>query len=113
MDLSNLKNSLQKLSVFKNKALLIPVIIVLVSILLFIPTLLISSELKNKIQTDSIDKALKQIKSLQQKGVSKGLLEEKTQQLQARSNDANQIKALAVQTTERQLLQRAVLLPRE
>jgi hypothetical protein len=104
MDLSNLKNSLQKLSVFKNKSLLIPVIIVLVSILLFIPTLLISGELKKKIQTDSIDKALNQIKRLQQKGVSEGLLEEKTKQLQARSNDANQIKALAVETTQRQML---------
>lgn len=104
MDLSNLKNSLQKLSIFKNKSLLIPIIIMLVGILLFIPTLLISSELNKKIQKESIDKALNQIKRLQQKGVSEKLLEVKKEKLEARSNDANEIKALAVETTQRQFL---------
>jgi len=104
MDLSNFKSIFQKLSVFRNTSLLIPVVIVLVSILLFIPTLLISSELKKKIQTESIDKGLKQVDRLREKGISEELLKKKTEQLQTVQKDANEIQALAVQTNQRQML---------
>ena len=44
MNMPNFKDILQKLSVFRNNlSLLVPVIIVLVSVLLFIPTQLMSS----------------------------------------------------------------------
>lgn len=103
MDLPNFKDILQKLSVFKNKALLIPVVIVLVSILLFIPTQLMSSGLKKKVQTGSVS-LLSRINSLREKAVSEELLEKKKLELKTHAEDANEISRLAKQTTQRQLL---------
>ncbi len=103
MDLPNFKDILQKLSVFKNTSLLIPVVIVLISILLFIPTQLMSSGLKKEIQKESIS-VLSRVQNLSQKAVSDELLEQKTKQLQTRANDANEIARLAIQTSQKQLL---------
>ena len=104
MEKPNFKDILQKLSVFKNKSLLIPVVIVLVSVLLFIPTQLMSSGLKKKVQTESISNGLSSIKSLSKNAVSDELLDMKKDQLKIRANDANEIKRLAIQTTQRQFL---------
>ena len=104
MDIPNFKDILQKLSVFKNKSLLIPLVIGLVSILLFIPTQLMSSGLKKQVQEKSISNGYNRVKTLLQKAVSDELLEKKTQQLQTRANDANEIERLAQQTNKRQLL---------
>lgn len=104
MDLPNFKDILQKLSVFKNKSLLIPVVIGLVSVLLFIPTQLMSSGLRKKVQTESISNGLSRVRSLSNNAVSDELLETKTRQLQIRANDANEIARLAIQTTQRQFL---------
>ncbi len=103
MDLPNFKDILQKLSVFKNKSLLIPVVIGLVSILLFIPTQLMSSGLKKKVQTESISN-LSKIIILRKNAVSDELLDMKEDQLKIRANDANEIARLAIQTTQRQFL---------
>ena len=104
MNLPNFKDILKKLSVFKNKSLLIPVVIGMVSILLFIPTQLISSGLKKKVQKESISNGHLKVKSLRQKAVSDELLKMKEDQLKTRANDANEIKRLAIQTTQRQFL---------
>ena len=104
MNLPNFKDILKKLSVFKNKSLLIPVVIGMVSILLFIPTQLMSSGLKKKVQKESISNGLLKVKSLRQKAVSDELLKMKEDQLKTRANDANEIKRLAIQTTQRQFL---------
>ena len=104
MDLPNFKDILLKLSVFKNKSLLIPVVIGLVSVLLIIPTQLMSSGLKKQVQKESISNGHTRIKDLSKNSVSDELLEMKTKQLQTRANDANEIALLAIQTTQRQLL---------
>ncbi len=104
MNLPNFKDILQKLSVFKNKSLLIPVVIGMVSVLLFIPTQLMSSGLQKKVQTESISNGLSKVKILRQKAVSDELLDMKEDQLKIRANDANEITLLAIQTTQRQLL---------
>ena len=55
MNLPNIKEIVGKLSVFKNnKALLVPVIIVFVAAILFIPTTLISRSLRKRMNEESI-----------------------------------------------------------
>lgn len=104
MNLPNFKDVLKKLSIFKNKSLLIPVIIAVVGILLFIPTQLMSSSLKKKVEEESISNGLKKVINLKKKAVSDELLKLKEDQLEIRAKDANEINLLALQTTQRQLL---------
>lgn len=103
MDIPNFKDILSKLSIFKNKSILMPVIIGLVAVLLFIPTQLMSSGLKEKIQKDSIS-SYTRVKNLLKNSVPDELLEMKKKQLEKQANDANEVELLAKQTTQRQLL---------
>jgi hypothetical protein len=105
MNLPNIKEIIGKLSVIKNnKALLVPVIIVLVAVLLFIPTQLISSRLSKRVGEESIRKGATLIKRLQADTVSGEQYQIELARQEARANDAKEIERLAVQTTQRELL---------
>ena len=57
MDIPNFRDIVQKLSVFKNNvSLLVSVIIALVSVILFVPTQLMSGRLKEQINQQSLTK---------------------------------------------------------
>ena len=104
MEIPNFKDILSKLSVFRNKSLLIPVVIFLIALLLFIPTQLMSSGLKAQVKKDSVTDGFNKVKTLLKSSVSDDELKNKKDQLDARIKDANQIALLAKQTTQRQLL---------
>jgi hypothetical protein len=103
MEIPNFKDILSKLSVFRNKSLLIPVVIVVLGLLLLIPTTLISSGLKTQMQKDSVS-SFNTVKSLLKNSISDEELGNKEAQLDARIRDANQITLLAKQTTLRKTL---------
>jgi len=101
----NFKDILQKLSVFKNNlSLLASVIIMLVSVLLFIPTQLMSSKLKNQVEAESINKGIRKVVNLQRSAVSREHYEREAERQKAHAADANEIEKLALQTTQRELL---------
>jgi hypothetical protein len=105
MNIPNFKDVLQKLSVFKNNlSLLVPVIIALVSVLLFIPTQLMSSKLKNDVEQESINNGLMKIKKLETSAVSRLQYEMEAERQKAHAADANEVARLAKQTTQRELL---------
>lgn len=104
MDIPNFKDILKKLSVFKNNlSLLVPIIIALVSALLFVPTHLLGSKLRAQVQAESIPKwrAIENIKKNPIEPVTEESLEAKRL---AHATDANEIIDLAEQTTMRELL---------
>ena len=95
MDIPNFKDILQKLSVFKNNtALLVPVIVALVSILLFIPTQLLSGKLRAQVQTDSITNGGKKVDNLIKGNTTPIQPESLAEQMEAHGNDANEIPAM-------------------
>jgi len=105
MNMPNFKDILQKLSVFKNNlSLLVPVIIALVSVLLFIPTQLMSSKLKKQVEQESINNGGRRIKALEKTAVSRKQYEMEAERQKAHAADANEIAKLAVQSTQRELL---------
>jgi len=105
MNMPNFKDILQKLSVFKNNlSLLVPVIIVLVSVLLFIPTQLMSSRLKKDVEQESINNGGRKIKSLEKSAVSRQQYEMEAERQKAHAIDASEIAKLAIQNTQRELL---------
>ena len=105
MDIPNFKDIVQKLSVFKNNlSLLVPVIIVLVSVLLFVPTQLMSSKLRQQVEQESISKGARIVLDLQDQVVSREQYIVEAERQKAHANDANAIEALAMQNTQRQLL---------
>src|SRR4030042_5707159 len=105
MNMPNFKDILQKLSVFKNNlSLLVPVIITLVSVLMFIPTQRMSSKLKKDVEQESINNGGKKIKSLEKSAVSRQQYEMEAERQKAHAADANEIAKLAIQNTRRELL---------
>jgi len=105
MNMPNFKDVLQKLSVFKNNlSLLASVIIALVSVLLFIPTQLMSSKLKEQVEQESINNGLNKIKRLETSAVSSRQYEMEAERQKAHAADANEVARLAMQTTQRELL---------
>ena len=104
MELPNFKDIMSKLSVFRNKSLLIPVVIFMIGLLLFIPTQLMSSGLKKQVQEKSISKGYNKVNMLLENSVSDAQLKNKKDQLDAHIKDASQITLLAKQTTQRELL---------
>jgi len=101
----NFKDILQKLSVFKNNlSLLVPVIIALVSVLLFIPTQLMSSKLKKDVEQESINKGGRRIASLEKSAVSSQQYEMEAERQKAHAADANEIAKLVMRGTQRELL---------
>jgi hypothetical protein len=105
MNMPSFKGILQKLSVFKNNlSLLVPVIIALVSVLLFVPTQLMSSKLKNQVEEESITNGIKKVENLEKTAVSREQYEKEAERQKAHAEDANEIAKLALQTTQRDLL---------
>ncbi|MHC4426189.1 MAG: hypothetical protein ACYSYV_08840 [Planctomycetota bacterium] len=101
----NFRDILQKLSVFKNNlSLLLPVVIGLIAVLLFVPTQLMSSKLKERVEQDSIWKLGNKARDLEENAVSRDQYEKEAQRQEAHANDANEIAALALQSTQRELL---------
>jgi len=102
MDISKFK---EQLSFLKNYSLLlVPVVIGLVSVLLFIPTQLMSGHLKKKIVDESISRQGRRIQTLSRNVVAGSQWEVERDYQQAYESDANQIALLAKQSTQRQLL---------
>ncbi|MBN2313237.1 MAG: hypothetical protein JXM79_04865 [Sedimentisphaerales bacterium] len=101
----NFKEILGKLSVIKNNmALLVPIIIVFVAALLFVPTYLISRRLQKRIQAESFTKGASVIKRLKAEPISGEQYQIELARQTDRANDANEIARLALQTTQRELL---------
>ncbi|MFZ0034667.1 MAG: hypothetical protein WAK60_06745 [Sedimentisphaerales bacterium] len=104
MDISKFKDLIQKLSFLGNySSLILPVIIMLIAVLLFIPTQLISSKLKKQIEEESISIG-QRIQSLSKSAVSRNQWEVEQGYQQAYERDANQIALLAKQSSQRPLL---------
>jgi hypothetical protein len=104
MDVSQVKDLVQKLSVLKNySSLLVPVIIGLVGVFLFIPTQLMSGKLKKQIAAESISIG-KRVQSLSKNAVARNQWEVEQEYQQAYESDANQTALLAKQSTQRQFL---------
>jgi hypothetical protein len=104
MDISKFKDLIQRLSFLGNySSLILPVIIILVAVLLFIPTQLMSSKLKNRVENESISIG-KRVQSLSESTVSRNQWEVEQEYQQAYERDANQTALLAKQSSQRQLL---------
>jgi hypothetical protein len=96
---------IQKLSIFKgNSALLVPIVIGLVSVLLLIPTQLMSSKLKKRIESESVSKIGKNIQSLSKEAVSSEQWKKEQERQQDYASDANEISLLVKRSTQRELL---------
>ena len=85
-------------------SLLVPVAIVLVAVLLFIPSQLMSSKLKNYIAAESISKRGKQVQLLSRSAVPDEQWKVEKAYQEACAEDANQIALIAAQSSRRQLL---------
>ncbi len=104
MDISKFKDIIYRLSFLKNySSLILPVIIILVAVLLFIPTRLLSNSLKKRIEKESLSVG-KGIQSLSRNAVSRNQWEVEQQYQQDYSRDANQTALLAKRSSQRQLL---------
>jgi hypothetical protein len=104
MDTSKLKDLIQRLGFLGNySSLILPVIIMLVAGLLFIPTQLMSIKLKKQIADESISIG-KRVQSLSESTVSHNQWEVEQEYQQAYERDTDQIALLAKQSSQRQLL---------
>jgi len=104
MDISKFKDIIQKLSILRNySSLLVPVVLVLVGAVLFVPTQLMSSNLRKRMASNSVSRG-KQIESLSRSAVSRDQWKMEREYQLALQNDANQTALLAEQSTRRQLL---------
>jgi len=104
MDGSQFKDLVQRLSFLKNySSLILPVIIILVGVLLFIPTQLMSSKLKKQMAAESITIG-KRVQSLSKNTVARNQWEVEKEYQQAYKRDADQTLLLAKQSTQRELL---------
>jgi hypothetical protein len=104
MDISKFKDLIQRLSFLGNySSLILPVIIILAAVLLFIPTQLMSSKFKKRVENESISIG-KRVQSLSESAVSRNQWEVEQEYQQAYERDANQTALLAKQSSQRQLL---------
>jgi len=104
MEIPGFKEIIQKLSVIRhNSSLLVAVIIAVVAIAVFIPTQLISSKLEKQVEVESVGKG-KIVQSQSMNAVSREQWKEEQKYQQSYAEDANQIKDLVRQSTERELL---------
>ncbi len=111
MNAPDIKEILKKLSVLKNnKALLASIIIVLVAILLFIPTTVMSNKLTEQVERESVSMG-RQISSAKSNPVPTDLPAKKEAHLGIYANDANQVTDLIQQSTERELLTYNIFYP--
>jgi hypothetical protein len=103
-DLLKVVNLFKKLSFFKdNLALLVPIVIVFVAALLFIPTTLLSGKLRRTITEQSV-KPSNEIDALLKKVDQAAEAEALEPYINAYAQDANAMDNLMMQTTERELL---------
>jgi len=104
MNLPSFKDILQKLSVFKNNLWLsFTVVIGLIGVLFFIPTQLMSSKLKDEIQTKSVSIGKRVQRETENAVSSEGWRQEQERQ-QEHAKDAHEIALLAEQSTQRELI---------
>jgi hypothetical protein len=108
MDVSGFKGFIQKLiepvRVFKDySSLVVPGVLVLVAVLVFIPTQLISTKLNKQVKNKSISIG-REIRSLSKDVTPRNQWKVEQQYQQTHGSDANQISLLAQQTTKRELL---------
>jgi len=104
MNLPNFKDILQKLSVFKNNLWLsMTVIIGLVGVILIIPTQLMSSKLKQEIQTKSVSIGKRVQNEIENAVSSDGWINEQERQ-EEHAKDAGEIVRLAERSTQMELL---------
>ena len=101
----NIKDTFQKLAVFKNNmSLLVAVVIAAVGGLLFVPTYLMSRSLEAQVQRDSISGAAKQLDAITPNVVPEKQFEQAVARQEAHAKDANDVELKARQTTQRELL---------
>ena len=99
------KDILQKLSFIKDySSLVVPVIIVAIAVAVFVLTQLMSSNLREQVEKESISQRGNKINSLIKNAVPNNQWEYEQQYQDAYAKDANQIMLLVKQTTERELL---------
>ncbi|MDH7599698.1 MAG: hypothetical protein QHH07_08720 [Sedimentisphaerales bacterium] len=106
IDLKNIdiKGALSKLGNLRNYMnLVVPLIIVLVAALLFIPTTLLARALRQKVQTQSLQRA-SQLDRMLETPVSKYQYLEVRRRIEREAEDANRLEQLIVKTTQRPLL---------
>jgi hypothetical protein len=100
----NIKDVLKKLSFLKNNlALLVPIVITLVALLLFIPTRILGSRLRARVEEQSV-RAGKRVDSLMDDVGSVAKAEALEEYISAYAADANAIEIVAAQTVQRELL---------
>lgn len=105
MNIPGFKVILQKLSFFRhNSSLLAAIIIAVVAIVLFIPTQLISSKLQKQVAVGSVAQGKRVQSIVSMNAVSNEQWKEEQNYQQSYAEDANEIKLLSEQTTERELL---------
>ena len=106
MEIPGFKAILQKLSVLKNNSsLLVALIIAMIGIVLLIPAQLMSSKLKAQIKAGSVQKGESIQRQLQgMNAVPREQWKEEQKRQQFYAEDANQIRDIAKQTTQRELL---------
>ncbi len=104
MGIPKFKDLIRRLSFLGNySSLILPMIIILLAVLLFIPTQLISGKLKKRVEDESISIG-RRIQSLSKSTVSRNQWEVEQEYQQDYERDANQIALLAKQSSQRQLL---------
>jgi len=100
----NIKDVLKKLSFLKNNmALLVPIVIVIVALLLFIPTSLFGGKLRTKVEDQSVATG-KQVDRLMRDGSSTAEAASLEARIHAEGRDANEIDTLVAQMVMRELL---------
>jgi hypothetical protein len=104
MDIPNFKEILQKLSILKNYSwLVLQAVIILVSVLLFIPTEVISSNLKKQIEKKSVSVG-KQVQNLSKNTVVRNQWQLEQEYQDAYKADADKTALLILQSGQRPLL---------
>jgi len=99
-----LKDLIQRLSFLGNySSLILPVIIIAVAVLLFLPTQLMSSRLKDRMEKESVSIG-KRVRSLSESTVSRNQWEIEQEYQQVYERDANQTEILTRQSSKRPLL---------
>ncbi|UCD52749.1 MAG: hypothetical protein JSW27_08945 [Phycisphaerales bacterium] len=100
----NIKDVLKKLSFLKNNlALLVPIVIVIVSLLLFIPTRILGSRLRDTVEKQSVQLGTR-VDSLMRDVGSVAQAEALEEYINAYEADVNEIESLVAQTVQRELL---------
>jgi hypothetical protein len=99
------KDILQRLSFIKDySSLVVPAVIVVVAVVIFVLTQMMSNSLRKQVEQESISQRGKKVSSLVNNTVSREQWKHEQQYQDAYERDANQITLLAKQTTQRELL---------